>query len=99
MSRLWARRRIAFLLDQARVFDRPPEELVDEVVALGREYRILTPCTSFLFDRALAPGEARALVLEALGGVQRRARVETRTDQRDGLQALEDSESASRCGG
>jgi len=44
---LWARRKIAYLLDQIRLHGRT-EELVDEVVRLSRQYGIATPFTSYL---------------------------------------------------
>jgi len=51
---LWARRKIAYLLDQIRLHGRS-DELVDEVVRLSREYGIVTPYTSYL----VLPEEAR----------------------------------------
>ena len=44
---LWARRKIAYLLDQIRLHGSS-NELVDEVVRLSREYGIVTPYTSYL---------------------------------------------------
>ncbi len=54
---LWAERRVAQLLDAIRLHGRD-QELVDEVVRLGTEYRIVTPFTSHLVVEeglALAP--------------------------------------------
>ncbi|MFW6189463.1 MAG: VIT and vWA domain-containing protein [Planctomycetota bacterium] len=44
---LWARRKIAYLLDQIRLHGET-EELKDEVVRLSKEYGIATPFTSYL---------------------------------------------------
>jgi Ca-activated chloride channel family protein len=46
---LWAARKIGFLLDEIRLHGRT-DELVDEVVALSKEYGIMTEFTSFLID-------------------------------------------------
>jgi Ca-activated chloride channel family protein len=55
---LWARRKIAYLLDQIRLHGRSGE-LVDAVVQLSREYGIVTPYTSYL----VMPGEAGHMML------------------------------------
>lgn len=47
IPRLWATRRIGFLLDQIRLHGRE-SELRDEVTTLSKEYGIITPYTSFL---------------------------------------------------
>ena len=47
LPRLWSTRKVAFLLDEIRLRGRN-QELVDEVVRLGKRYGILTPYTSFL---------------------------------------------------
>jgi len=44
---LWAERRIAVLLDEMRLYGQA-DELFEEVIALGREYNIVTPYTSHL---------------------------------------------------
>lgn len=44
---LWARRKIAYLLDQIRLHGGE-QELVDEVIRLSREYGVATPFTSYL---------------------------------------------------
>ena len=52
LPRLWATRRVGWLMEQIRS-NGEQRELVDEVVALGTRYGIVTPYTSFL---ALEPG-------------------------------------------
>ncbi|MBQ43628.1 MAG: hypothetical protein CME15_14350 [Gemmatimonadetes bacterium] len=47
LPRLWATRKVGFLLGQIRLHGEE-EELVDEIVALSRRYGIITPYTSFL---------------------------------------------------
>ncbi len=47
LPRLWATRRIGYLLEQIRL-QGPEKELIDEVRNLGVKYGIVTPYTSFL---------------------------------------------------
>jgi Ca-activated chloride channel family protein len=47
VEELWARRKVGYLLDQIRI-NGEQKELVDEVVALAKNYGITTPYTSFL---------------------------------------------------
>ena len=47
LPRLWATRKIGFLLDQIRLYGEE-QELTDEIIALSKEYGIITPYTSFL---------------------------------------------------
>jgi Ca-activated chloride channel family protein len=47
IARLWAQRKIGYLLAQIRL-SGPKDELVKEVVALSTRYGIVTPYTSFL---------------------------------------------------
>ncbi len=47
LPRLWATRKVGFLLDQIRLHGED-QELVDEVVMLSKRYGIITPYTSFL---------------------------------------------------
>ena len=56
VPRLWATRKIGYLLDQIRLGGED-EELVDEIVALSKRYGIITPYTSFLIleDEASEP--------------------------------------------
>ena len=56
LPRLWATRRVGWLIEQIRLNGEQPE-LKDEIVDLGTRYGIVTPYTSYL---ALEPGEAAA---------------------------------------
>lgn len=49
IPRLWATRRIGYLIDQLRLHGRN-SELVNEVVGLSKKYGIITEYTSFLVD-------------------------------------------------
>jgi len=47
IPRIWATRKIAYLLDEIRL-NGEQDELVEEVTELAREYGVVTPYTSFL---------------------------------------------------
>jgi Ca-activated chloride channel homolog len=64
IERLWATRRIASIIDQIDLKGQN-KELVDELVALSKQYGILTPYTSFLADENVSVADAGALRLEA----------------------------------
>ncbi|MCG8406678.1 MAG: VIT and VWA domain-containing protein [Phycisphaerales bacterium] len=61
LPRVWAMRRIGFLLDELRLHGEN-KELKNEVIRLAKEYGILTPYTSFLVqqDEQLAARHGRA---------------------------------------
>ncbi len=48
VSRIWAARKIGYLLDEVRLHSN--REVIDEIVRLSKEYGIITPYTSFLAD-------------------------------------------------
>ena len=68
VPRLWAQRKIGFLIDQLRLnaatSPQGNKELIDEIVRLSREYGIITEYTSFLVDDR----EQRALSLRGRDG-------------------------------
>ncbi len=49
IPRLWATKRIGYLVDQIRLYGQS-EELIDEIVHLSKRYGIITQYTSFLVD-------------------------------------------------
>ena len=49
VERLWAVRRVGFLLDEIQLHGKN-DEVIDEIVRLSRDYGIMTPYTSFLAD-------------------------------------------------
>lgn len=60
--RLWAQRKIGYLLTQIRLVGSS-KELVDEVVALSMRYGIVTPYTSFLVEEPQAAVGPRPTVV------------------------------------
>src|SRR5262249_59303805 len=83
VPRLWATRRVGFLLDEIRTHGETPE-LRDETTGLARKYGIVTPYTAYLIvededrrrvpmaDRSMqsmsADAETRGEVAKAWGG-------------------------------
>ena len=75
LARLWASRRIGYLLEEIRL-SGSNEELVGEVRRLGLKYGIVTPYTSFLVTEreaehldAAAPAAREAVLGGIVGGV------------------------------
>jgi Ca-activated chloride channel family protein len=75
LPRLWAARRIGYLLEEIRL-QGSNQELVDEIRRLGLKYGIVTPFTSFLVTEreqqtidAAAPAAREAIVGGVVGGV------------------------------
>jgi Ca-activated chloride channel family protein len=48
IPRIWAMRKIGYLLDQVRLHE--DKEVVDEIIRLSKDYGIITPYTSYLAD-------------------------------------------------
>ena len=75
VEKLWAVRRVGFIIDQIDL-NGPNRELTDELVALGTRYGLLTPYTSFLADErvnlhaSLENRKRASTNLGALGVVQ-----------------------------
>jgi Ca-activated chloride channel family protein len=67
LPRLWATRRVGWLMEQVRT-NGEQQELRDEIVDLGTRYGIVTPYTSYL---ALEPGAAPVQNITALPKVDR----------------------------
>jgi Ca-activated chloride channel homolog len=68
VPRIWATRKIGYLLDQVRLHSN--QEVVDEIVRLSKEYGIITPYTSFLADeRQDQAVRTRALLPEGIDRV------------------------------
>ncbi len=57
ISRLWATRKIGFLLTQVRLYG-PEQELIDQIVRLSIRYGIVTPYTSYLVTEPSPLGAA-----------------------------------------
>jgi Ca-activated chloride channel family protein len=60
LPRIWAMRRVGFLMDQIALHGED-SELIDELIALSRDYGIMTPYTSFLAEENTHLGDAVAL--------------------------------------
>ena len=60
VERLWAVRRIGFLLDEIQLRGET-KEVVDELVRISKEYGIMTPYTSFLADESVNLGKSAEL--------------------------------------
>jgi len=73
IARVWATRKIGYLLQQIRLHGEA-DELVDEIVDLSVRYGIITPYTSFLVEeteRALREGGRSQIAEEALAQATR----------------------------
>jgi len=73
VERLWAVRRVGFLLDEVQL-NGETKEVVDELVRLSTEYGIMTPYTSFLADESVAlnkAGDIRRLAIRRAEGLAR----------------------------
>jgi Ca-activated chloride channel family protein len=74
IPRLWASRKIGYLLDEIRLHGEN-KELVDSIIALSLKYGIMTPYTSFLVDADKSDGaparpeEARNQMFDLLGSL------------------------------
>src|SRR5258708_39987188 len=69
LPRLWATRRVGWLMEQIRT-NGDNKELRDEIVDLGTRYGIVTPYTSYL---AVESEAAQPIVRFSTGGAQNRA--------------------------
>jgi Ca-activated chloride channel family protein len=71
LPRLWATRKIGYLLETIRL-EGEKQELVDEIVALAKKYGIATPYTSFLIleDEPTAQREGLRNFLAPTSGMQ-----------------------------
>jgi Ca-activated chloride channel family protein len=58
VERLWAQRKIGYIIDQIQLYGRS-QELVDEIVRLSVKYGIITEYTSFLIRDDVRLGDAR----------------------------------------
>ena len=57
LPRLWATRKIGYLLNKVRL-DGPDQETIDQIVRLSIRYGIVTPYTSYLVTEEMALGAA-----------------------------------------
>lgn len=92
IPRLWATRRVGYLLDEIRLRGENAE-LKDEVTELARKYGIVTPYTSFLVqeDQPLIAQRPEILLRESLHPAKRPARASTRANSPGPAQAPAES--------
>jgi Ca-activated chloride channel family protein len=75
VEKLWAMRRIGYLLDQVQLHgESGSKELIDEVIRLSRDYGIITPYTSFLADERHATSDTRVLGMRGAASMDRLAK-------------------------
>ena len=75
LPRLWATRKIGYLLNRIRL-NGPDQETIDQIVRLSIRYGIVTPYTSYLVTEPLALGEAEQQRIAAEQYDQFRAQAE-----------------------
>jgi Ca-activated chloride channel family protein len=63
LPRLWATRRVGFLLEQIRL-NGENRELVDEIIALGTRHGIVTPYTSYLVTEDIKTANRQPMPME-----------------------------------
>ncbi len=69
VEKIWAMRRIGYLLDQVQLHGKD-KEVVDEIVALSLKHGIMTPYTSFLADETTDLSAKKELRATAVGNVK-----------------------------
>jgi Ca-activated chloride channel family protein len=95
IPRLWAQRKVGYLLDEIRSHGED-DELKDEIIRLSRKYGIITPYTSFL----VLPDEEAERVPVAMRGAARREALDRATAdfrmRETGAKAVESSKLLAR---
>ena len=71
LPRLWASRRVGWLIEQIRI-NGESKELKDEVVDLGTRYGLVTPYTSYLAD----DGSMRGFQIDGASGAENQFRID-----------------------
>jgi len=95
IPRLWAQRKVGYLLDEIRSHGED-DELKDEIIRLSKKYGIITPYTSFL---VLPDEEAERVPVAMRGAARRDAFDRDSADfrmQETGAKAVESSEFLAR---
>ncbi len=76
VPRIWATRKIGYLLDQVRLSSN--QEVVDEIIRLSKEYGIITPYTAYLADERQDQGITRQELGERIVSYQMDSAVQLR---------------------
>ncbi|MES2461119.1 MAG: VIT and VWA domain-containing protein, partial [Armatimonadota bacterium] len=68
LPRLWASRKIGYLMDDLRLRDNEPvkKEIVDQIISLSREFGVLTPYTALFVPE---PGSDQPVPMDAISRV------------------------------
>ncbi|MBI1928427.1 VWA domain-containing protein [Candidatus Poribacteria bacterium] len=82
LPRLWAQRKVAYLVDEVRL-NGENQELIDEIVRLSKKYGIMTPYTSFLVQEDNRPVAAAPIQMRSEAG--RYAGVEKKSENLKGV--------------
>jgi len=69
VEKLWATRRVGFLLDQIQLYGKS-KEVIDELVRLSMKFGIITPYTSFLADERTVLSDGRQMRDKALAAAK-----------------------------
>jgi len=69
VEKLWATRRVGFLMDQIQLYGKS-KEVIDELVRLSMKYGIITPYTSFLADERTVLSRRKELHGKALAATE-----------------------------
>ena len=69
VEKLWATRRVGFLMDQIQLYGKS-KEVIDELVRLSMKYGIITPYTSFLADERTVLSEGLEVRRKALSAAK-----------------------------
>ena len=72
VEKLWATRRVGFLMDQIQLYGKS-KEVIDELVRLSMKYGIITPYTSFLADERTALSNGKRVRKQALAAAKEMA--------------------------
>lgn len=78
VARIWAAKKVGFLVDEVRLHGQNPE-LINEIVAIGKQFGILTEYTAFLAADPVDYGDTAGLSARAVQEFEERAKVESGT--------------------
>ncbi len=70
VPRLWAGKKVDYLLSEIRKTEKPPKELIDEVTYLAKRYGIVTPYTAYLMTDDVAGKDQAELAQSFNRGLQ-----------------------------
>lgn len=71
VPRLWAGKKVDYLLSEIRKAEKPEKELVDEVTYLAKRYGIITPYTAYLMTDDVANKDQSQVAQRLSAGIRR----------------------------